>query len=119
VFRIVAILSICCLTFPGLYNLTNFVDYAVNTQKYLDSCENAEEPEVQCNGMCQLVDDLVNADTSEQEEQATLTISEIPFFLVPSEALTPAPAINLIKFDPMIADLQDEYIPACFHPPCA
>lgn len=65
----VAIFLILVLTFPFGLRLSVFANYAVHYQRYAQElCENRDQPELKCNGKCQLMKELKAVSPSESNE---------------------------------------------------
>lgn len=52
--RNLSLILVLAFTLPGLIRTAIIGDYALRYQSYLLACENADKPELHCNGKCHL-----------------------------------------------------------------
>jgi len=83
--KIISLLLILVSLLPRFANIALMVDYKVNYQQYLETCENKNKPELKCDGKCHLkamFPDLVsNTNENLPEPPALETVPEITLFV--------------------------------------
>lgn len=96
-----------------------WLDYLINTQNYIASCENKNKPEMDCNGHCQMAKKMDSSqDQNTQAPQIQLKLSEVVLYSNESLSLT-APSCALIKkrYPELFVPGLKQFAATFFHPP--
>jgi len=56
------------MSFPGLYNLSLYVDYQIDMDEYVERCENRDVPMMNCEGKCLLAKKIKQANEDDRPE---------------------------------------------------
>lgn len=96
-------------------------DYLIRYDAYLERCINREKPSLKCNGHCQLVLKMKQAEQSQQDEQAPVSVKQ-PEPLT-KWALAPILHPSFILISPVNNHFLESQILMrstndVFHPPC-
>jgi hypothetical protein len=85
--KIASIVFIVVVSLPLLWKTGVVLDYLVDYANYLEQCENQNQPELQCNGKCQLTKELNRLDrmdTEQPELPNAVSQDEGPLFFSPN-----------------------------------
>ncbi|KEQ28253.1 hypothetical protein N180_01060 [Pedobacter antarcticus 4BY] len=97
-------------------------DYYINTAKYANNCENKSRPKMHCQGKCQMMKKLIDAEENEKKEadKVRLSNSYIAFFQK-SDVIVFLPLINdhpfSMSFPDYVCNYSSRYIDTIFIPP--
>lgn len=83
--RYFAILLLFVSLIPRITNIAFYLDYKVNHQEYLQTCENKDKPDLKCDGKCHLkalFPDIAENKAENLPEEPTLkTTPEVLLFI--------------------------------------
>jgi hypothetical protein len=85
--KIASIVFVVAIALPLLWKTGVVLDYLADYANYLEQCENKNQPELQCNGKCQLTKELNRIDRINPEQPelpSAVTHDEGPLFFFPS-----------------------------------
>ena len=89
--KIVSTILILVSLLPRIASISLLIDYKINYQQYLDSCENKNKPDLKCDGKCHLkamFPEFVENNTENLPEEPTLKVTpEILLFLDEGSAI--------------------------------
>jgi hypothetical protein len=75
-----SIILLCVLVIPASLKLGIVANYLVDYSAYLEHCENADKPELKCNGKCQLAQELKEASSPVESPRAPIEVKTEPVF---------------------------------------
>lgn len=89
--KIVSTILILVSLLPRIASISLLIDYKINYQQYLDSCENKNKPDLKCDGKCHLkamFPELVENNVENLPEEPTLKATpEILLFIDEGSAI--------------------------------
>lgn len=89
--KIVSTILILVSLLPRIASISLLIDYKINYQQYLDSCENKNKPDLKCDGKCHLkamFPEFVENNTENLPEEPTLKATpEILLFIDEGSAI--------------------------------
>ena len=120
--RIVAGCMLIIVMLQSFSNIVFVTDYYINTTAYSENCINKNEPQLNCNGHCQL-EKKVGEETS-KDQSVPERKSELNSILISSKSFftaLPACISTCISntYPPYQASLNNGIAISVFHPPCA
>lgn len=68
------------MSFPGIYNVSVFVDYQVDMDTYVENCENRDVSMMNCDGKCLLAKKIAQANEDDRPEDPSF-LSEFNNYL--------------------------------------
>lgn len=97
------------------------IDYLVNYEKIVSElCVNRDRPELNCNGVCYLKDEVSKSSESQQKEKVPSTIKTIDFFVAESTLQISdsfIEQVSKINFPLKKEDIPQFQISELLHPP--
>lgn len=101
------------IAYPGYV-----ADYYINYQSYLENCENKDQPRMQCNGRCLLMEKLNQPDEHNSQSERPLKPLSIEFFLINADDFRPFHFVVEAASGALVSQLQSqEVLFSIFHPP--
>jgi len=119
--RITSILLLIAFAGQSFFVFILQADYMVRYEAYLERCVNLARPSMKCNGHCQLVLKMKQADQSQQDEQAPVRVKQPEPLSGTCEMRSIAAPIGLtllIVTPPADAFILEGSTVSVFRPPC-
>lgn len=98
IFSIVLILT---LVLPIALKIAVVSDYFLAYDRYLSQCENRAEPQLECNGTCQLVKELLKVDEPQEPQFPVVLELELPAFVLKTTEAILHPEQSLNPYFPL------------------
>lgn len=112
------------LTLPLFLKIAVLADYAVNYNVYANElCENLDKPELECNGKCQMMEELNEVENPVEESPVTprlLKLKELNFVDFTEQIAFAFPVLSTIAYEvPKQSNVLYGYLDKVFQPPRA
>ena len=101
------------IAYPGYV-----ADYYINYQSYLENCENKDQPRMQCNGRCLLMEKLNQSDEHNSQSEQPLKPLSIELFLMNADDFRTFHIVVEAASGALVSQLQSQdVLLSIFHPP--